>query len=401
MTKTLDTMNAFLDRPKPDVAFAASGPLSGLSLAVKDIFDLAGDRTGNGNPQIYDNAQPATATMPAVQAMFDAGASFAGKTQTDELAFSLMGQNAHFPFPVNSAAPDRVTGGSSSGSAASVAAGLADIACGSDTGGSIRAPASFCGLIGLRTSHGRIPLDRAMPLAPSLDTFGWFARDAATYEAVGDVLLGKDGFGGHLGRAISAPLLDALLLGPAEAAEYGRMLDGAYPVIGAPQPTTSAPPFDIDSLYTMFRKIQAYEAWAAHGAWISQSDRGLGPGVKERFAYGAEIDTATYDDEIAKRAIFRSYLSDLLGDDGFLVLPTVPGAAPLKTLAHDALQTYREQALRLLCWSGLSGFPQITLPLGSVDGAPFGLSLLGPYGSDMQLIRLGRSVLGAAGHHGA
>lgn len=397
MTKTLAPMNAFLDRPKPDVAHAASGPLAGLTLAVKDIFDVAGDRTGNGNPQIYADAEPAATTMPSVQALFDAGAAFAGKTQTDELAFSLMGQNAHFPHPVNSAAPDRVTGGSSSGSAAAVAAGLADIACGSDTGGSIRAPASFCGLIGLRSSHGRIPLVGAMPLAPSLDTFGWFARDAAIYEAVGEVLLGEDSHEAALDRAISSPLLDTLLLGPAEAMAYGEMLDGAKTVIGALEATTTAPPFSIDDLYTMFRKIQAHEAWASHGAWISKRDRDLGPGVKERFAYGAEIDAASYDDEIARRAIFRTYLRDLLGDDGFLVLPTVPGAAPLKNLSHDDLQAYRERALRLLCWSGLSGFPQITLPLGSVDGAPFGLSLLGPAGSDRQLVKIGRSILAAAG----
>lgn len=397
MTKTLAPMNAFLDRPKPDVAHAASGPLAGLTLAVKDIFDIAGDRTGNGNPQIYAHAKPATATMPAVQALFDAGAAFAGKTQTDELAFSLMGQNAHFPHPVNSAAPDRVTGGSSSGSAAAIAAGLADIACGSDTGGSIRAPASFCGLIGLRTSHGRISLAGAMPLAPSLDTFGWFARDAAIYQAVGDVLLGEDAHAEKLCRPLSSPLLDALLPGPAEASEYARIRESAHPAIGTPQPSTDAPPFGIDDLYAMFRKIQAHEAWAAHGAWISKADRSLGPGVRERFAYGEQIDAATYRGEMARRAIFRSYLADLLGGDGFLVLPTVPGAAPLKNLPHDDLQTYREQALRLLCWSGLSGFPQITLPLGRIDGAPFGLSLLGPLGSDRQLVKLGRAVLAAAG----
>jgi amidase len=126
-----------------------------------------------------------------VQKLLDAGARFIGRTQTDELTFSLMGQNAHFPEPVNPAAPDRVTGGSSSGSAAAVAGGLADIALGSDTGGSIRAPASFCGLIGLRTTHGAITLEGAMPLAPSLDTFGWFARDIETYEAGGPGAAGR------------------------------------------------------------------------------------------------------------------------------------------------------------------------------------------------------------------
>ncbi|WP_367248970.1 amidase family protein, partial [Pseudomonas sp. SB113] len=145
---------------------------------------------------------------------------FAGKTQTDELAFSLMGLNAHFPPPINSAAPDRVTGGSSSGSAAAIAGALADIALGSDTGGSIRAPASFCGLVGLRTTQGRIPLDGIMPLSPSLDTVGWFSRDIGTYEKVGEVLLGPDKGQKIPQRLLFAEVLDALVLGPEEEAEY-------------------------------------------------------------------------------------------------------------------------------------------------------------------------------------
>ena len=167
-----------------------SGPLAGLTLGVKDIFDVAGYVTGCGNPDKAENDPPAAKTAPAVQKLLDAGARFLGKTQTEELAFSLTGQNVHFPHPVNPGAPDRVTGGSSSGSAAAVAGGLADIATGSDTGGSIRAPASFCGLVGLRTTHGAISLDGTMPLAPSFDTFGWFARDIETYVKVGEVLLG-------------------------------------------------------------------------------------------------------------------------------------------------------------------------------------------------------------------
>ena len=131
--------------------------------------------SGWGNPDRFAEAKPAKATAPAVQKLLDAGARFIGKTQTEELAFSMIGQNVHFAHPVNPAAPDRVTGGSSSGSAAAVAGGLADIGTGSDTGGSVRAPASFCGLIGLRTTHGAISLEGTMPLAPSFDTFGWFA----------------------------------------------------------------------------------------------------------------------------------------------------------------------------------------------------------------------------------
>ncbi|NGO51729.1 amidase family protein [Allomesorhizobium camelthorni] len=429
MTAAPDPFNAILDLPQVPVLHAKSGPLAGLRLAVKDIFDVAGYRTGCGNPQLYQEAKPAEKTAPAVQVILDAGAEFVGKTQTDELAFSLMGQNAHFPFPVNPAAPDRVTGGSSSGSAAAVAGGLADIATGSDTGGSIRAPASFCGLIGLRTTHGRIPLDGTMPLAPSLDTFGWFARDISTYEKVAEVALGAApssplagevsarrteggdevlGSGPPVGSADTLPArgresvalrlsaLDSLVLGPGEAAEYRRMVGIVAAVIGEPA-TAPALSHSVDDLYWCFRKLQAYEAWAVHGDWISRKDRGLGPGVRERFEFGATLGREVAASETQRRTAFRAELAGLLGNDGFLVLPTVPSAAPPKDLPAEDLQAYRERALRLLCLSGLSGFPQITLPIGEVHGAPFGISLLGPAESDLALIRLGREILAATG----
>lgn len=398
MTGTRGPLNAFLDLGDIPVSNAQSGPLAGLRLAVKDIYDVAGYRTGCGNPQKHREASPASATAPAVQAVLDSGARFVGKTQTDELAFSLMGLNAHFPSPVNPAAPDRVTGGSSSGSAAAVAGGLADIAIGSDTGGSIRAPASFCGLIGLRTTHGRISLEGAMPLAPSLDTFGWFARDMATYEKVGTVLLDDDRRRNDLARALALDALDGLVLGPQQADEYRAMVHTVASVLGAPR-TVAPLSHSTDDLYWCFRKLQGYEAWQNHGAWISQGDRMLGPGVKERFEHGATIDLTTAQRETERRVSFRLELADLLGEDGVLVLPTAPGAAPLKAASFDDLQPYRERALRLLCHSGLSGFPQITLPLGKADGAPFGLSLLGPENSDRQLMTLAARILSA--HQGS
>jgi amidase len=398
MTSPADRLNAFLDRDEPAPVNAATGPLAGLTMAVKDIFDIERQRSGGGNPQRLAEAQPATRTAPAVQALLDAGARFAGRTQTDELTFSLMGQNAHYPQPVNSAAPDRVTGGSSSGSAAAVAGRLADIGLGSDTGGSIRAPASFCGLVGLRITHAAISLEGAMPLAPSLDTFGWFARDIETYATVGQVLLGEAArprTAQANWRPFRLAALDELLQGPNEFAEYRGMLASVAGVVGDVS-TAPALSQSIDDLYWSFRRIQAHEGWATHGAWLSAGDRGLGPGVKERFEFGATVDRATYDAESAKREEFRQEFAGLLGDDGILVLPTVPGAAPRKDASFDDLQAYRERALRLLCISGLSGFPQITLPLGTVEGAPFGISLLGPAGSDLTLIRLGQTIIEAA-----
>ena len=395
MTGTRDRLNAFLDLPQVPVSSALSGRLDGLKLGVKDIFDVAGYKTGCGNPDKFAEAKIAERTMPAVQLLLDQGARFAGKTQMDELAFSLMGINAHFPAPVNSAAPDRVTGGSSSGSAAAVAGKLVHIAVGSDTGGSIRAPASFCGLIGLRTTHGRIPLEGAMPLAPSLDTFGWFADDIETYEAVGRILLVADLHRGILSRPVPMARLDALVIGHEEAAAYDRSREI---VIQATREETFESPFQstMDELYWCLRRLQAYEAWQIHGAWIKAKPRRFGPGIKERFEFGATVDRNTAHAEEVRRIAFRAELLEMLGKDGFLVLPTVPGAAPLKSAPHQEMQAYRERALRLLCLSGLSGFPQITLPIGEVHGAPFGVSLLGPPNSDIALIRLGRRILEAA-----
>lgn len=390
MLRLNDPYNAFLDHSDKVVANASDGPLKGMTLAVKDIFDVEGHRTGCGNPQRLVETSPAETTMPAIQTLLDAGVRLIGRTQTEELAFSLTGQNAHYPYPVNPAAPDRVTGGSSSGSAAAVAGGLADIAVGSDTGGSIRAPASFCGLIGLRTTQGAIPLVGAMPLAPSLDTFGWFAKDADTYEKVAQVYFGA---GTALTpRPLRLEALDALLLGEAEAKEYRRIAATVASIIGEPE-TAPALSQTIDDIYWDFRKIQSHEAWASQGAWLSAADRGLGPGVKERFEYGSSVTPEEVAAARDRRAAFREEFAAMLGEGGVLVLPTVPGAAPRKDVTFDDLQAYREQALRLLCLSGMSGFPQITLPLGTVDGAPFGISLLGSAGSDMALVRLARSIL--------
>jgi len=396
MPGTHGPLNAFLDLRRMPVAHAELGPLAGVRLAVKDIYDVAGYRTGCGNLKKFQEAHAASATAPAVQMILDAGARFIGKTQTDELAFSLMGQNAHFPFPVNPAAPDRVTGGSSSGSAAAVAGKLADIATGSDTGGSIRAPASFCGLIGLRTTHGRITLEGAMKLAPSFDTFGWFADDIETYETVGKLLLGRDPHLHPLNRPLSIGWLDAFVAGPAEATEYARMKALVAAVLGQPAPVEYSFASFPDELYWCFRRLQGYEAWQVHGGWIATGDRDLGPGVEERFGFGRAVDIKTAQAEAVRRLAFRAELASFLGNHGFLVLPTVPGPAPLVRSTPEQLQAYREKALHLLCLSGLSGFPQITLPLGQVDGAPFGLSLLGPSGSDVALIRLGRRILDAA-----
>ncbi|UWF67941.1 MULTISPECIES: amidase [unclassified Brucella] len=394
----LDPFNALIAKPEKPLAHAASGPLAGERLAVKDIYDIAGMVTGCGNPQILAESPVARKSAPVVEKLLAAGAEFIGKAQTDELAFSMMGQNSHYPYPINPAAPDRVTGGSSSGSAAAVAGKLADIALGSDTGGSIRTPASFCGLIGLRSTHGRIPLEGIMPLAPSLDTIGWFARDIALYEKVGAVLLGDDAQEFKLTQLLYMPVLEQLLLGQAETDAYRAMFAKVRPHF-ANLKAASQPTLSIDELYLAFRQIQGAEAWENHGAWISSGNRQLGPGIADRFAYGAEMTADMVKNQRARRARFAEEFEAIIGESAVLALPTVPGAAPLTNEPFEALQAYREQALRLLCLSGLSGLPQITLPLGSLrpgstmHDAPFGISFIGPRGSDRALIALAQTII--------
>jgi len=392
MTSTRDPLNAFLDYPETPVASAAAGPLRGLNFGVKDIYDVAGYPTGCGNPQKEAESPVAEKTMPAIQALLDAGAVFSGKTQTDELAFSMMGMNAHFPPPVNARARERVTGGSSSGSAAAVAGGLVDFAIGSDTNGSVRIPASFCGLIGLRTTHGRIPMECTMPLAPSFDTFGWFTRDPATYEAVGDVLLGEDTHSAELRTPVRISELEERLFGEAEREAYGAMLSRVLDHFSR-SGGFMALPGDIEQHYERFRQIQAHEAWASQASFLLQRDRGLGPGVKERFAFGRSVSEGTVEAARQGRREFQADFAALMDPDMVIVLPTQPSAAPLKIATLEEQESYRNKALALTSIAGLLGWPQISIPLGEVHGAPFGISLLGPAGSDRQLIRLASKIL--------
>lgn len=378
-----DPFRCFVPYPPAKVSHASSGALSGLTLAVKDLFDIKGYPTGAGSPTVLAQSGIKTRTAPVVKALLDTGARFVGKTHTDELAFSLNGKNAHFGAPVNPAAPERITGGSSSGSMAAVAGRLADIALGSDTGGSVRAPASYGGLFGIRPSHGRLSLKRAWPLAESFDTAGFFARDGETFARVAEVLFGKD--------RVTLPERPRLLLADdlfAQAVpEAERILRNAVqrivPLLGQPQSVRAVR--DMDALYWAFRWLQGREAWTADGPMIERFAPPLGPGVAERFAFGHSVSDAEVARGEAVRRDFRARLAKLLGQDGVLLLPTVPDIAPLVSAGESELDDFRNRALRLLCLAGLSGFPQISIPVAHRDDAPLGLSVIGPKGSDKSL----------------
>ena len=386
-----DPAHAFV--PYPDVAVrgAPTGPLADLSFGVKDLFDVTGYPTGGGSPIVLAMSGVKTRTAPTVQKLLDAGARFAGKTVTDELAFSMNGNNAHFGAPVNGAAKDRITGGSSSGSASAVSSGLCDFALGTDTGGSVRAPASHCGLYGLRPTHGRVSLEAALDLSPSLDTCGWFARDIGTFTRVADVLLDVDAealparprllWPADIWAMLEAPVADAL---DGAARRVQSVLGQAAPVDVALE--------SWDAMYWNFRYVQGREAWLTDGPLIERYAPPLGPGVAERFAWSRDVTDEQVNTARAFRIALRAKLAQMLGSDGVLLMPTMPDVAPLRNAAESSLEDYRNRAIRMLCVAGLSGFPQLSMPLGQRDGAPLGISLLGPAGTDRSLIALAQRL---------
>ena len=384
-----DPLGAFCTHTHAALKGSSRGPLAGLTLGVKDLYDIAGHKTGFGSPAWLATHEAARSTAAVVQQLLDAGADVIGKTHTDELAFSLNGENAHYGTPVNVNAPGRIPGGSSSGSAAAVAGGLCDFAIGTDTGGSVRAPASFCGIYGIRPTHGRVSLDGACPLAASFDTCGWFARDPALLARVGQVLLG----------AAPPPQPGQLLLARDAFALAGDTItralqpaiDRVSAVLGRAEPVTVSAE-GLPQWFQVFRLLQGTEIWAQHGEWVKRVKPDFGPGVKERIQWTSTIDAKDVMSAKAKREDIARRMDALLAGDAVLMLPTVPGIAPLRDTPPAELDDFRGRAMGLLCIAGLARLPQVNLPLGRLDGCPLGLSLIARRGADEMLLRLATTI---------
>lgn len=416
----LTSTSAFQDKtvwvePRVEVPGSETGPLRGATFAVKDLFDVAGQATGFGNPQWRDSHPVPDTTAPVVQWCLESGARLMGKVQMDELAYSLNGENRWYGTPPNIRAPGRVPGGSSSGSAAAVQSGEVDFALGSDTAGSVRVPASHCGLFGIRTTWGRIPLTGARPLAQSFDTVGWFARDAVTLERVGSALLARSAPGSKTpltswvfpvdlwdlaspttGYALSHVLLDRLRGSESLLGSEPRAVD-----VGDPGGVGTAPEW-LDS----FRVLQAREVWTNHGDWVTQQRPQFGPGIKERFEMASQVTEAEAERAQGVRQQVEARVASILGQGAVMVIPTAPEPAPRRGLPGADLEDFRRRALSLTCVAGLCGLPQVSIPAASVpeeaEGAwlPVGLSLVGPKGSDEALLRAAVDVAAALSRAG-
>jgi amidase len=388
---TNDDYGAFLPGPRLRVAGAETGPLQGLRCAVKDLIDIAGQPTGFGNPDWAASHPVPERNAPVIDRLLAAGVSIEGKTVLDELAFSLEGRSVHFGAPRSARAPGRIVGGSSSGSAAAVAAGLVDFALGSDTGGSVRVPAALTGIFGIRPSHGRIPMAGMRPLAESFDTLGWFAREGLLLARVGAVLLGPDAAGWHprkllvaedawaaadpAVREALAPALTRLeeRFGAAETVTVGRLVRGDHA--------------DLIGWKDRFRALQGQEIWQTHGAWIEERKPRFGPEIAQRFQFAKSISAEAAAEARPMRELFAAAI-ERLAADAVLAIPTAPVIAPRLDDAPEAFLAYRDRTLALTCIAGLARVPQVTIPAGAVEGAPVGLSLIARRGADLRLLAL-------------
>ena len=365
---------------------AASGSLAGLSAVVKDMYDIAGERTGCGSPEWLATHPPAARNCPPVQKILDAGATIIGKTVCDEYFYSVSGANAHYGTPVNIRAPGRLPGGSSAGSAAACGAGLCDFALGSDTGGSVRVPASFNGIYGLRPTHERIEHSGVADMAPSFDVPGWFAATPGVFRKVGAVLLDNRGVAAQINRVVV--LEDAFAQAEEPVADLLRTLLEFMSDDLPEMAHGRIAPDGFDPWREAFRIVQAYETWQTFGAFVTKHRPNIGPGVKERMQFASTVTSAQADAsrEVVNKA--RDHIRQIVVPGTVLALPTAPSIAPKIEISGAELEEFRTRVMRLTCTSGISGLPQMNIPGGTINGCPIGLSFIGWAGGDEALLDL-------------
>ncbi|MCH4170309.1 MAG: amidase family protein [Lactobacillus sp.] len=371
------------------------GPLSGYTFAVKDVLAVQGHVTGLGNPTWAKTHTPALKNAAVLNRLLLAGADLDGITVSDEFMFSIKGSNCHFGDPLNAKHPDCFTGGSSSGSAAAVAAGLVDFALGTDTGGSVRVPASYCDLYGFRPSHDPAnQLKGVAPLAPSFDTVGVLAADLSTLNKVSQALYGP-------GRYLSIRryyYLQDLLATDASGAYEALLKTACVALDITPQqltPIRLPKAFTLAKLHGAFKRIQGFEAWQNYGSWLNSHDAQLGVDIAQHFAYAKSVanDVALTQAYGLKQAWGR-YLNMLLNQQGLLLIPTTSSPAPNKEAALESAEQIRQQTQYLTTIAGLAGLPQVALPL-KVAGQTRSLGLIAGKWRDTNLLKLATRYFGA------
>ncbi|MDA7746059.1 amidase [Psychromonas sp.] len=368
------------------------GELSGYSFVFKDLFDVAGYKTGAGNPTWLQTHDVVVNTSPVIEALLKNGAYCVGRVQTDELAYSLNGQNIHYGTPVNPISPNCLPGGSSSGSAVAVANKDADFSIGTDTGGSVRVPASYCGLYGLRPTLNKFELKHCFQLAKSFDTAGIFTRDILLMEKVFNTLNKTEVNGSvakslyldkSLAKHLSPPRLNRLKV-CCKAAGLDLLESDFLAENG----------LNLDVLSLLFRTIQGYEIIQEHDQWLTEHGHTLDPNIYLRVLWSRDITSEQYYQAKQNQAHFHKQLCKIFKQqEGLWLVPTTPSGPPSLTLAGDELDQYRSNLMGLTSIAGLSGFPQLHLPMSDLEEGPCGISLLGLADSESDLFATAKYLI--------
>lgn len=388
-----DITDAFVTGPSL-VEVGGSGSLDSITFAVKDLFDVRGYRTGAGNPSWLEHAPIAQHHALSVERLLSSGATLLGSTITDELAFSLSGTNVHYGTPLNYNAPGRIPGGSSAGSASAVAAGTVAFALGTDTAGSVRVPASYCGVWGLRPSHGRISMSGVVPLAPSFDTVGVLSSSGTLLEAVVRSLL--DDTSNSEVRNITRLVVASDLFDLVEPGVYEDLVTATRWLSDAlSTPLLWKEVLGNDAVVECrngFRQQQMAEVWQTHGQWIERYKPSFGPGVAARFEMASKT-TPMSDVEIStlKRAVI-SLLEDAMLPGSLLVVPVTPSVAPILHESPSDKERLRQSIIGLNSIAGISGAPELSCPIVSSDGLPIGIGVIGLPGDDELLCKVAASL---------
>lgn len=379
-----DKWNAFMN-DHLNIQQTQSGALKGLSFGVKDVFEIKDYRSSAGNPDWFQSHQASKRHAPVINQLLKQGACLKGTTHTDELMYSLNGENFHYGTPINPISSDRIPGGSSSGSAVAVSAGVVDFALGTDTGGSIRVPSSYCGVFGFRPTHGLVDSKGVIPLAKSFDTVGWMTRDPNLLLTVGELLIDK---GLNEREEFSSLFFEDEAWSYVDNQTKGRYLQNIE-VLKENYRTQNVniAKDGLSKWAELFRNIQGIEIWNEHGDWINRVKPAFGPGIAERFQWASTLDNERLNKYEEERELLKNQLSALLNSNGLLVIPTTPGEAPMRNLTVEEMEQYRSKTMKLTCIAGLSGFPQVTIPLITENGNTIGLSFIANHHSDLKLLR--------------
>lgn len=360
------------------------GRLRGLTFAAKDVFKILGSTYGNGHPDWLRTNPPDDFTSGTITKLLEEGADLVGKTVCDELCFSISGENWNYGSPLNPLDLTRFAGGSSSGSAVAVSSGLADFAIGSDCLGSVRVPASYTGVLGMRPSYARVPNDGEAPYCKSMDVLGYMSACPETFHRVSEVLLGEDQTPIKYRRLLVAQdffdLVDESLQEPVrlaldhlkagfEKADSERLFEDR-----------------IDDWVKTFRTVQGYEVWESYGSWINKYRPPLSRGPKERLAWASTLTLQEYRNALEEREEIIRSIHEIVSNDTILCIPTTCSMPPFKNDTAERINDIRMKSSKFLAISPLSNTPHLTLPLVWDEGVSLGISLIGAAGSDMSLI---------------